>query len=55
MRAELTVAERDELQAAYNGICGVIARLRAAGWDAGAIYDDAERVRASLAKMAFDA
>lgn len=47
--------ERDALQKAYNGLCGVEGRLLEAGWQDSAIAADVAAVRKALAKVAFDA
>jgi hypothetical protein len=45
--------ERDHLQRAYNGICGVLASLTAAGWQHSIIAEEAESVRSALGEVAF--
>lgn len=47
--------ERDHLQRAYNGICGVLASLGEAGWGASTLAAEVEAVRVQLGRVAFDA
>lgn len=45
--------ERDALQKAYNGICGVLGRLAEAGWQDSTIAAEVEAIRVQLGKVAY--